>query len=84
MRGEDWRSVPCITDIGARIRKLRLERGMSQSDLADLTGLTRGRISNWEIGRGQPGLRGVAKLCLHLDVPLSSFFRGLKAEDLSE
>lgn len=37
--------------IGARIRELRIERGMLQKELAEAVGLTRPSITNIEAGR---------------------------------
>lgn len=36
------------------IKQLRAKHGLSQQDLADRTGIPKGRINNWEQGRGQP------------------------------
>lgn len=43
-------TVPMET-IGDRIKHLRLAKGLSQSQLAKLVGLTKGAISQWEVGR---------------------------------
>lgn len=48
---------------GLRVRDLRRERGMTQSDLADAIGVSRSAVAQWESGRaGQatPHLRRVA------------------------
>lgn len=41
---------------GARLRKLRLERGLSQWDLADLLGVSDVMVSFWERGAHLPSL----------------------------
>lgn len=37
--------------IGDRIKHLRLAKGLSQEQLAKLVGLTKGAVSQWEVGR---------------------------------
>lgn len=41
---------PIAAKVGARIRELRLERGMSLADLADAAGLSKGHMSSVERG----------------------------------
>lgn len=38
-------------DIGARIRAVRRERGMTQDELADQVGVSRSAVAQWETGR---------------------------------
>src|SRR6202789_3159111 len=38
-------------DIGTRIRAIRRERGMTQDELADLVGVSRSAVAQWETGR---------------------------------
>ena len=38
-------------DIGARIRIVRRERGMTQDELADQVGVSRSAVAQWETGR---------------------------------
>lgn len=42
-------------NLGIRIRKLRLDKGLSQRKLAALVGLTEGQVSNIERGRSWTG-----------------------------
>lgn len=57
------------TNIGAFIRKARLEKGFSQKKLASKIGLTSGQnISNWESGGIQPRLSYLKKVCKVLDI----------------
>ena len=39
---------------GERIRRMRKERGMSQTDLAELVGVSQSNISAYEGGRQEP------------------------------
>ena len=37
-----------------RLKELRLEKGLLQSELARIIGMSNSAISGWEIGRNQP------------------------------
>jgi transcriptional regulator with XRE-family HTH domain len=41
--------------IGARIRKARLQAGLSQTDLARIAGVSRGLVGQWESHKKKPG-----------------------------
>ena len=56
--------------IGANIRKMRLEKGLSQDDLAAALYVTRQTVSNYETGRSQPGLDMLQQISVALDVEL--------------
>jgi len=55
-------------DIGQRLRELREEAGLSQSDLADQVGVTRNAVSQWEADATQPSTRHLPKLARALGV----------------
>lgn len=46
----DSQYAVCVDTMGQRIRALREAQGMSQEQLGKLCGVTRGSISQWEIG----------------------------------
>ena len=51
--------------MGEKLMKLRRKQGLSQQEVADLLGVTRQTISNWECGQGAPALdkaRALAEL----------------------
>lgn len=57
--------------LGQALRKLRTERGWSQSDLAlraDIADMDRNYLSLIELGRNSPSVRMLLRLCLALDV----------------
>lgn len=62
-----------VPAIGARIREIREQRGLSQTDLGDLCGLKPNRISNYETGLRVPPLAAIIALCRGL---------GCSADDL--
>ena len=60
--------------IGARIRELRQEKGLSQGDVERRTGLMRCYISRVENGFKSPSLRTVERFARALEVPLYRIF----------
>ena len=59
--------------IGARIRELRAQKGMSQGDIEEVTGLLRCYISRVENGHTIPSLETLERFAAALDVPLYRF-----------
>jgi transcriptional regulator with XRE-family HTH domain len=57
-----------VAQIGARVRFLRLERGLSQSELAELAGCSASCIMHFELGRRAVTIRILCKLARALDV----------------
>ena len=73
------RAVPLATrndapKVGARVRTLRRERGLTIEQLAAATGLTKGFISQLERDRTAPSLSSIARICDALGVSLSRIF----------
>ncbi len=60
--------------IGTRIRRLREERGMSQGDIENSTGLLRCYISRVENGHTVPSLETLERFAGALGIPLYQFF----------
>lgn len=54
--------------VGTVIRRLRLEKGMSQELLSGLAGIARTHLSMIETGQKQPNFETVWKLALALDL----------------
>jgi transcriptional regulator with XRE-family HTH domain len=57
-----------------RIKALRKERGVSQYDLADSSGIHRTFIAGIEVGARNPSLASLAKLADALKVPIKGLF----------
>lgn len=53
---------------GDRIRDLRVSRGLSQDQLAELATLNRVTVAKYEAGRIEPGAQALARLADALDV----------------
>ncbi len=65
-------------DIGAIIRKVRNEKGLTQEEAAEALGISRQTISNWERGRSYPDILSVIRMS---DLYGVSLDRLLKEED---
>ena len=49
-------------DIGSRIRNVRLQRGLSQEQLAEAAGIGTAHISHIETGNSTPSLRAMVNI----------------------
>ncbi len=62
-----------ISNLGETIRKLRLSKGMEQSELAHRTGITQGHLSKIETGKANPSLKALKKIIRVLDIDETLF-----------
>jgi transcriptional regulator with XRE-family HTH domain len=60
--------------IGIRIRKLRIEKGLTLDDLANASGVSRAMISRIERAEASPTASLLARVCAALGLSLSAFF----------
>ena len=65
-------------DIGARLRQLREERGMSMRALATASGLSANALSTIERGKVSPSVSTLYKLSDALGISVTSFFSSTK------
>lgn len=61
---------------GNNVRKQRLNKGISQEQLAALTNLHRTYIGGIERGERNPSLLNVSKIAKALDIPVTVLFEG--------
>ena len=59
--------------IGQRIRKVRLEHGIKQKDLARKIGISQGALTNFELGRRKISLEWLVKIARALEMPVGYF-----------
>lgn len=64
-------SVQKAQDLGARIRQLRTERGLSQEALAEALDVSRQAVAKWERGASLPSTANLLALSRISGVPLS-------------
>ena len=57
-----------------RLKELRTEKGLSQSQLADLVGVSRNTISSIETGQFNPTAKLALVLCVALDKKFEDVF----------
>jgi transcriptional regulator with XRE-family HTH domain len=63
--------------LGKRIRALRIEKGWSQVEMADLLAMNRGYLSELENGKRDPSLAILTTIADGLSISLSKLFEGL-------
>ena len=62
------REVISINTIGDRIKEIRKAAGKTQQSFADVIGLKRNTIANYEIGQIQPSDRTIADICREFNI----------------
>lgn len=67
--------------IGNRIRRLRVQRCLSQMEAAKNLGISQAHLSNIESGRNNITLENLLKLHDVLQVPMAEFFVDIDAQD---
>lgn len=60
-------------DIGRKIKDLRSSRHLEQKDLAELLNVSPKTISSWEVGRTEPKMEMIEKMCKVLECSKSDF-----------
>ena len=71
-----------LIDIFSRnIKSYRLERGLSQEQLAELSGLHRTYIGSVERGERNISINNIEKICKALNVDVTQLFSEIKNDD---
>ena len=66
-------------EIGRKIRALRLERGLSQTGLADSIGLTFQQVQKYEKGANRVSAGRLHKIAEMLNIPVTFFYGGMSS-----
>jgi transcriptional regulator with XRE-family HTH domain len=61
--------------IGARIKELRKQAGLTQEQLAEKVDLDSRHLSRLEVGNHFPSLDSLERIAIELNVPMAEFFR---------
>lgn len=61
-------------NVALRVKQLREAKNLSQNKLAILSGLSQGMIRQIELGKKNPTVDSVSKICSALDITLAEFF----------
>jgi transcriptional regulator with XRE-family HTH domain len=67
---------PRDTDIAKRVRALRLRRGLSQTELGEILGVTFQQVQKYERGTNRISAGRLDRIAEVLDVPVSFFYEG--------
>ncbi|WP_173915579.1 helix-turn-helix domain-containing protein [Halobacillus sp. Marseille-Q1614] len=74
-----------MPDIGERIRRMRVERGLSINKFAEKAGVSKSYVSNIERGvQKNPSLSVLGKMAATLNVPLEEFLSGSAQAELKK
>lgn len=65
-----------MTDLSSRIQSLRKEKGISQSELADLAGISRAQINRYENQGADPSASTLKAIANHLDTTVDFLING--------
>ncbi len=68
-------------DIGAKLKSIRQDRGLSQRELAARAGLTNGTISLIEQNRTSPSVASLKSLLDAIPMSMAEFFATLESDD---
>ncbi len=63
--------------IGDRIKELRLEKGLSQTQLAKMIGVSQKAIDYWERSVNEPKVGYIIALVRHFGISYNEFFENL-------
>lgn len=66
-----------LAQLGKRIRALRKEKGLTQTDLAVYLDINRGHISDIELGKREVGLITLQVIARGLDTTMAKLLKGL-------
>ena len=66
-----------LLKIGKRVRNLRLDRGWSQEELADRSGVNRSYMSRVELGKSDVSLSVLYKIARTLGISLAELLTGI-------
>lgn len=68
-------------NIGQRLKQIRIDRGLSQRELAGRAGLTNGTISLIEKDKTSPSVASLKSLLDAIPISMAEFFGALEAQD---
>lgn len=72
------------THVGLRLKAARVRAGMTQTDLADVVGLTRTSVTNIEAGRQSPGAYRLHLLAVAVHSTIQELLSEVPAVDATE
>jgi DNA-binding XRE family transcriptional regulator len=80
-KGRKWVADKFYGEDGETIRSLRLHKGMSQVDLAELLGTSQSHIARVESGSENPLLATCRRLCNALEIDMNTLDNAMKLQE---
>ena len=68
-----------MKSFGEKLKELRIEKGLSQKELADLVDTSQSAIFYWENNKQEPKISSLKKLCIFFNVSADDLI-GLEEE----
>lgn len=65
-----------MNKVNTIIKRLRLEKGINQEQLAEQLHVTRQAVSNWETGKTQPDIEMLTQIAAYFDVSIEYLIYG--------
>ena len=59
-------------EFSTKLRNLRIQRGLTQMELAERIGTSQSSITSWEQARREPDFRTIAKIADYFGVPMTA------------
>lgn len=69
--------------IGENLKRIRKEKKMSMARLSELSGISKGMLSQIENGETNPTINTIWKICSGLDIPYTALFEEEEAETVT-
>jgi len=73
-----------MNKVSATIKKLRQDKGINQSQLAEQLHVTRQAVSNWETGKTQPDIETLTQMAEFFEVSVEQLIYGIDYQKESE
>jgi len=70
-----------MRDISKNIKQLRIQKGMTQDELAEVLFVTRQTVSNYETGKSRPDVDMLVSIAAALDTDVNTVIYGEKLQD---
>ena len=51
-----------------RLKELRIEKKLTQKQLADMIGTNNSSVCDWECGRSEPNIEQIIKICKYFEI----------------
>ncbi len=70
-----------MRDISKNIKQLRIQKGMTQDELAEMLFVTRQTVSNYEVGKSRPDVDMLINIAAALDTDVNTVIYGVPVDE---